>query len=290
MSRAVCINELLCYLFNNSDKIDDAEFIYEIMDFYNCEDIRIAKKILTSDLDALNLEKDDKIKPNSSGNSKKDKVSDLILTIKTILSNKIESKLPQYAALNLFKIPSSKKAKFESILDEKLKKLEELFIEERNIFREIVNDAAINNSPKTSAAFRVCIYETNSAEFMNAENWPDQIIVREWCFNDPSANVVNDLKSKRGGGVGVFIKHDIKYVVNDNSAFDDENVDVLCVDIESGHASPRARIKVLCMSLKHTGPGIWETIPQEIKDCNTLHLFKNKLKNFLITKSSVFQG
>ncbi|ESO00522.1 hypothetical protein HELRODRAFT_184353, partial [Helobdella robusta] len=148
MSRAVCINELLCYLFNNSDKIDDAEFIYEIMDFYNCEDIRIAKKILTSDLDALNLEKDDKIKPNSSGNSKKDKVSDLILTIKTILSNKIESKLPQYAALNLFKIPSSKKAKFESILDEKLKKLEELFIEERNIFREIVNDAAINNSPK----------------------------------------------------------------------------------------------------------------------------------------------
>ncbi|ESO04029.1 hypothetical protein HELRODRAFT_173100 [Helobdella robusta] len=118
------------------------------MDFYNCEDIRIAKKILTSDLDALNLEKDDKIKPNSSGNSKKDKVSDLILTIKTILSNKIESKLPQYAALNLFKIPSSKKAKFESILDEKLKKLEELFIEERNIFREIVNDAAINNSPK----------------------------------------------------------------------------------------------------------------------------------------------
>ncbi|ESN94947.1 hypothetical protein HELRODRAFT_184480 [Helobdella robusta] len=118
------------------------------MDFYNCEDIRIGKKILTSDLDALNLEKDDKIKPNSSGNSKKDKVSDLILTVKTILSNKIESKLPQYAALNLFKIPSSKKAKFESILDEKLKKLEELFIEERNIFREIVNDAAINNSPK----------------------------------------------------------------------------------------------------------------------------------------------
>ncbi|ESO07907.1 hypothetical protein HELRODRAFT_169610 [Helobdella robusta] len=54
--------------------------------------------------------------------------------------------------------------------------------------------------------------------------------------------------------------------------------------------APPARIKVLCMSLKHTGPGIWETIPQEIKDCNTLHLFKNKLKNFLITKSSVFQG
>ncbi|ESO09604.1 hypothetical protein HELRODRAFT_168612 [Helobdella robusta] len=68
-----------------------------------------------NDLDALNLEKDDKIKPNSSGNSKKDKL---------------------------------KKAKFESILDEKLKKLEELFIEERNIFREIVNNAAINNSPK----------------------------------------------------------------------------------------------------------------------------------------------
>ncbi|ESN98596.1 hypothetical protein HELRODRAFT_162029 [Helobdella robusta] len=45
------------------------------------------------------------------------------------------------------------------------------------------------------------------------------------------------------------------------------------------------RIKVLCMSLKHTGPGVWETIPQEIKDCNTLHLFKNKLKNFLITKT-----
>ncbi|ESO13107.1 hypothetical protein HELRODRAFT_159716 [Helobdella robusta] len=47
------------------------------------------------------------------------------------------------------------------------------------------------------------------------------------------------------------------------------------------------RIKVLCMSLKHTGPGIWETIPQEIKDCNTLHLFKNKLKNFLITKTTI---
>ncbi|ESO05449.1 hypothetical protein HELRODRAFT_184684, partial [Helobdella robusta] len=83
---------------------------------------------------------------------------------------------------------------------------------------------------ETSAAFRVCIYETDSAEFMNAENWPDQIIVRE-------------RKSKRGGGVGVFIKHDIKYVVNDNSAFDDENVDVLCVDIESGHASPRGVLK-----------------------------------------------
>ncbi|ESN94770.1 hypothetical protein HELRODRAFT_180102 [Helobdella robusta] len=99
----------------------------------------------------------------------KDKVSDLILTIKTILSNKIESKLPQCAALNFFKIPSSKKAKLESILDEK--------------------------------------------------------------------------KSKRGGGAGVFIKHDIKYVVNDNSAFDDENVDVLCVDIESGHASSRGVLK-----------------------------------------------
>ncbi|ESN94538.1 hypothetical protein HELRODRAFT_164394 [Helobdella robusta] len=100
---------------------------------------------------------------------------------------------------------------------------------------------------ETSAEFRVCIYETDSAEFMNAENWPDQIIVREWCFNDLSANVVNDLKSKRGGGVGVFIKHDIKYVVNDNSAFDDENVDVLCVDIESGHASSRGVLKVIAI-------------------------------------------
>ncbi|ESN94225.1 hypothetical protein HELRODRAFT_164024 [Helobdella robusta] len=50
-------------------------------------------------------------------------------------------------------------------------------------------------------------------------------------------------KSKRGGGVGVFIKHDIKYVVSDNSAFDDENVDVLCVDIESEHASSRANVE-----------------------------------------------
>ncbi|ESN96918.1 hypothetical protein HELRODRAFT_178718 [Helobdella robusta] len=108
-------------------------------------------------LDALNLEKDDEIKANSSGNSKKGNVSNLILTIKTILSNKIESKLPQYADHNLFKISSLKKAKFESILDKKLKKLE-LFIEKK-IFRKMVSNAANNNSPKV-----VQDKETNKGE------------------------------------------------------------------------------------------------------------------------------
>lgn len=52
--------------------------------------------------------------------------------------------------------------------------------------------------------------------------------------------------------------------------------------------NPPARIKLLCLSLKHTGPGIWETLPLDIKDSISLHLFKNKLKTYLVTKSSLF--
>ncbi|ESN91435.1 hypothetical protein HELRODRAFT_165469 [Helobdella robusta] len=82
------------------------------------------------------------------------------------------------------------------------------------------------------------------------------IVISETWLNNETVDLIKlnnynfvykNRKSKRGGGVGVFIKHDIKYVVNDNSAFDDENVDVLCVDIESGHASSRGVLKVIAI-------------------------------------------
>ena len=53
---------------------------------------------------------------------------------------------------------------------------------------------------------------------------------------------------------------------------------------------PPARIKLICISLKHTGPKIWETmIPEHIKQINLIHIFKNNLKKYLIQQSSRFK-
>ncbi|ESN94313.1 hypothetical protein HELRODRAFT_164129 [Helobdella robusta] len=52
--------------------------------------------------------------------------------------------------------------------------------------------------------------------------------------------------------------------------------------------TPPARITPLGESLKHTGPGIWEKLPVDIKTTNSLHLYKNKIKKYLLKKSSIF--
>ena len=47
------------------------------------------------------------------------------------------------------------------------------------------------------------------------------------------------------------------------------------------------RIKLMSLSIKYNGPRIWMTIvPQEIKNINSLHQFRNKLKEFLIMKGT----
>ena len=52
----------------------------------------------------------------------------------------------------------------------------------------------------------------------------------------------------------------------------------------------RARIKLLTTSVKHTGPKIWKNIvPDSLKNFNSLHLFKNKLKKYLILKNTIFK-
>jgi len=51
------------------------------------------------------------------------------------------------------------------------------------------------------------------------------------------------------------------------------------------------RIKLISTSIKHTGPRIWTTmIPDDIKNSNSLHLFKNKLKKYLIQKNTIFDN
>lgn len=49
------------------------------------------------------------------------------------------------------------------------------------------------------------------------------------------------------------------------------------------------RLKLIQSSLKHTGPRVWDKIiPPEIKNTNLIHLFKNKVKKFLIMKNTIF--
>lgn len=54
--------------------------------------------------------------------------------------------------------------------------------------------------------------------------------------------------------------------------------------------TPTARLKLICTSIKHTGPRIWETmIPEHIININSFPLFKNKLKQYLILQNTTFK-
>ncbi|ESN94341.1 hypothetical protein HELRODRAFT_164168 [Helobdella robusta] len=157
--------------------------------------------------------------------------------IKINTSSDRGSKKDEYFKLKRFK-PVVKSVFFVRSLVKGLKDdlIEELSINDIQVFTffpyiskksdEHKNEEHENKDQAT--AFRVFIDKEDTDKMRKPEIFPSQVVALYKNRND-----------KRGGGVGMFIKHDIKYVVNDDSAFDYENIDVLCVNIETGHASSR---------------------------------------------------
>ncbi|ESN97862.1 hypothetical protein HELRODRAFT_177498 [Helobdella robusta] len=82
------------------------------------------------------------------------------------------------------------------------------------------------------------------------------IVISESWLNDETADLIKlnnynfvykNRRNRRGGGVGMFIKDDVKYVVNESNIFDDDNADTLCVEFELHQASLHNMIKIIAI-------------------------------------------
>ena len=103
-ARQFIINELLCFINNNYEFIQNDKFISSVLDFYTLEQLITSKKTLLSDLE---LVLNDKFKLPSRGKTKKEKFDDIIDIIKHIKDNNLDKLMPSYVALKLNNLPKN---------------------------------------------------------------------------------------------------------------------------------------------------------------------------------------
>lgn len=96
-------NELLYFLINNVNLVDNEVFLDNLVVFYSSKDINYAKKQLITDSENLITKFD---KTMSRDGTKKEKLQDIIMLVKFIINNNCLDKMPCYISVNFQKVPS----------------------------------------------------------------------------------------------------------------------------------------------------------------------------------------
>ena len=121
----IVVSELLCFLINNRQSFENLLFHSTVSEFYTHDEISAARKTIFGDFDTLKTEN---FKGTHSGNTKKEKVAEIVDLVKFIFDNKLEKRMPCYAAVNLNKVPDIKLMYLDNILDKKTKIIEDLLM------------------------------------------------------------------------------------------------------------------------------------------------------------------
>ena len=101
--RNYILNELLYFTINNINLCENEEFLDNVVSFYSTKDINTAKQQLVTDFEKFNINFQ---KPTARGDSKKDKLLDIINLIKHAFNNNYSDKIPVYFSVNYKKIPT----------------------------------------------------------------------------------------------------------------------------------------------------------------------------------------
>ncbi|ESO12285.1 hypothetical protein HELRODRAFT_158767 [Helobdella robusta] len=108
-SKSVKVCELLYFINNNSELINEDTFIYNTSEFYNSEDINVAIKLLKTELELLKLDKTEKFPSRGSGGNKREKLVECLNLFKYFKANNLLDKLPDFCSINMDKIPNMEK-------------------------------------------------------------------------------------------------------------------------------------------------------------------------------------
>ncbi|ESO02458.1 hypothetical protein HELRODRAFT_161729 [Helobdella robusta] len=118
-SKTVVINEMLYFLTNNFDIIDNEAFVFNISEFYSQEEVGSGLKCLKNELELYKIEIT--IKLISHGTNKKDKVADCIDILECLKTNNLYEKCPVFVSKDLERVPKLEniiKINFENLRNE----------------------------------------------------------------------------------------------------------------------------------------------------------------------------
>ena len=138
------INELLCFLSAQSDKLT-TDFLHKtIQDFYSCEEVTKAKTILLSEFDKVldpELVKEQRKNRLNGKTSAKDKIVKDILDIWLILDQQNGGALnTQFVAVDINRLPSVNAEKFNiQFLVSSILKLQDQYARQENLNDNILN-------------------------------------------------------------------------------------------------------------------------------------------------------
>lgn len=134
-TRTVVVNEVLYFLTNNLNLLDNNNFFCNTLEFFNCEDINIALKVLKLEFETLNCDNLEKLV--SHGSIKKDKFTDCVSILKHLNSVNLLEKCSIFASVKMSKIPNYEN--FMKINFENLKKelKDTLYTQQVNLLQTI---------------------------------------------------------------------------------------------------------------------------------------------------------
>ena len=120
------LNALLCFTFHYFKKYNLKMIKSIISDYYNAEDISVAKEKLMTDIDAVGLTNWNRPVKRRGDNKTKQEIDDILCAITVVDESLSLNKLPKYVTDNLDDIPVMRMEKGElAILISKLDRLEE---------------------------------------------------------------------------------------------------------------------------------------------------------------------
>ena len=162
MTRRLVTSELLSCVINNYTVIENVQFQEKIIDFYNYEEFSTAKKLLFADFEAT---KGEKFKSQTSGQSKHDKLKEIVELVKFITANNYEKSMPQYCAVDFRRLAmltfDCEKNRLEKI-DDRIENIE-------RTLNEIVKERAKQENPN----FIVSTEQPETSRFK--KSWADLV-------------------------------------------------------------------------------------------------------------------
>ncbi|ESO12782.1 hypothetical protein HELRODRAFT_159368 [Helobdella robusta] len=102
-ARSLVVNELLYFLENNWNSVQNDSFINNVSEFYSHDDITSATKVLKNEIYTFKADKIEK--PPARGNMKSDKLLECIWLMKYLKDNNLWNNCPIFVSAKLDKIP-----------------------------------------------------------------------------------------------------------------------------------------------------------------------------------------
>ncbi|ESN93822.1 hypothetical protein HELRODRAFT_180472 [Helobdella robusta] len=180
-TRAVQINELLFYLFNNLSSLENVSFINSVKQFYNLDEFNTGKKVLLNDLE--NSKTDNScFKLTQRANNKYDKLLDIIDIVKFCTDKKVD--LPTYVAADFSKIPEPRLEHFLNLFELKFKSLKTNLNKRITEIAQIANNLKLNNS--TVHSQHVVPITLNARDIKNNTSnlWSDKVMQEKLIDTD----------------------------------------------------------------------------------------------------------